>query len=677
MQGDEKSEATMASLRTTIQRHNYLYYGLDAPEIEDEQYDALLQQLLVLEKQYPEWVTPDSPSQRVGQKPLLCFKSVAHHLPMLSLSNAFSVADVEQFDARMQMLTGRCAITYLAEPKFDGLAVSVLYENNVLVRAVTRGDGQYGEEVTANMRTVRSLPLHLLGSQVIPRLEVRGEVLMLRRDFETLNEMKTSRGEKCFANPRNAAAGSLRQLDCRETAQRPLRFFAYALADISYDLALRFTTHQEHLQFLATLGFPVTNHHRAVVGVPGLLDFFEKLRSQRAQLPFNMDGVVYKVNDLSDQKKIGFLAKAPRFAIAHKFPTAEVATRLLGIDVQVGRTGVLTPVARLQPAMVGGVIVSHATLHNVADLMRKDVRVGDTVVVRRAGDVIPEIVSVVLSQRPAHTRVFQQPTHCPACGGPVSQDGNEVALRCPRQWLCVAQRQQALTHFCSQSALAIRGIAEQSITTLMKNGILTTCADLYRLTVEQLAGLPGWGERSAQNLVSAVHASRHTRLECVIQGLGIRYVGLQGAKILAQHFGDIQSVRQASFEDLCALRHIGPVAARSVVAFFNDSVQSAMVDDLLQVAQFVFQQPKKKSLSPIAGRFFVITGRLVSLSRTAARMRIENALGVVHTSVSRRTSYVISGTDPGSKLKKAQELHIPVLSESDFLSLLNQAELKP
>ena len=556
-------------LRAEIERHNYQYYVLDQPLVSDAEYDRLFRQLQQLERDHHELVDPESPTQRIGGSPLPEFRQVTHRTPMLSLSNAFSEEEVSAFDRRVREGLGEEDVEYLAEPKFDGLAISLSYEHGGFVRGATRGDGYTGEDVTTNLRTVKSIPLRLRGEKLPALLEVRGEVLIYRRDFNSLNERQRAKGEKEFANPRNAAAGSLRQLDSRITASRPLRFLAYAVGAI--EGAVVPGSHSAVEDWLQSLGLPVCPERRVVRAMEGLMRFYQMMGERRGGLPYEIDGVVYKVNSLAAQQQLGYVSRAPRFAIAHKYPAEEAHTEVLAIEVQVGRTGALTPVARLAPVFVGGVTVTNATLHNEDELRRKDVRVGDTVVVRRAGDVIPEVVTVVRDRRPRGAAEFKLPTACPVCGSAVVRLPDEAVARCSGGLICAAQRKQALLHFASRRAMDIEGLGEKLTDQLVDHDMVETAADLYRLGLGALAGLERMAEKSAQNVLQAIERSKNTTLARFIFALGIRNVGEATAKELARHFGSLDRLMQADEDALRQVPDIGPVVALSIAQFFSDN----------------------------------------------------------------------------------------------------------
>ena len=648
------------TLRETLERHNRLYYVEDAPEITDAEYDKLFGELQALEAEHPELRTPDSPTQRVGGTALAQFSEVQHRTPMLSIGNAFDEEEVRAFDKRIRQALGVEEVEYAAEPKFDGLAVSLVYRDGVFAQGATRGDGTTGEDVTPNLRTVGSIPLKV----DVDELEVRGEVLMYRRDFDKLNERQRAAEQKEYVNPRNAAAGAVRQLDSRITATRRLRFFAYALVSESAS-----GTHSEALNRLAKLGFPVCKERDTVNGVDGLLGYYARIGKLRERLPYAIDGVVYKVNRLDWQQQLGFVSRAPRFALAHKYPAEEQTTEVLGIEVQVGRTGTLTPVARLKPVFVGGVTVTNATLHNESELRRKDVRIGDTVVVRRAGDVIPEIVSVRPEARPPHATVFEFPSKCPVCGSAVVKNEDEAAYRCSGGLYCAAQRKQALLHFASRRAMNIEGLGERLVDQLVDRDVIRTPADLYKLTQEQFADLERMGDKSAANLVAELERSRKTTLERLIYALGIRNVGESTARDLARHFGDLEPLARASEEELLQVLDIGPVVARSIRQFFDEPHNRQVMEHLVRAGvHWPRSAPAPRTSGP--SKTFVLTGTLAGMTRDDARAAIEAKGHKVVGSVSKKTDFVVAGEDAGSKLEKARALGVRVLDEKQFNELL-------
>jgi DNA ligase (NAD+) len=692
------AQEEIARLRVEIEQHNFRYYVEDAPVVSDAEYDALMRKLMALEQAHPELVTPESPTQRVGASPLAAFGAVTHAVPMLSLGNAFDDEEVRAFDKRVAdtlrssgLLGPATEPDYFCELKLDGLAISLRYEDGKLMQAATRGDGQTGEDVTANIRTIRSIPLQLKkGAPGV--LEVRGEVLMNRRDFERLNEAQASRGEKVFVNPRNAAAGSLRQLDPRITAQRPLRFFAYGWGEV-HDLAGRQSTmfdepapgtrevsslpreaHSAMLDWLAELGLPVnTQHNHKARGADGLLAFYARVAKLRATLPYDIDGVVYKVDSLPAQKVLGFVARAPRFALAHKYPAEEATTTLLDIEVQVGRTGAITPVARLQPVFVGGVTVTNATLHNEDEIRRKDVRIGDTVIVRRAGDVIPEVVGPVLEKRPKDAREFRMVTSCPVCGSAIERPEGEAIARCTGGLFCAAQRKQTLLHAAGRKALDIEGLGEKLVDQLVDRDRVKSLADVYSLTVEELAEYDRMGTKSAENLVQAIDKARTPSLGRLLFALGIRHVGESTARDVARHFGGMDAIMNASEDELLQVRDVGPAVAASIHRFFAEHHNREIVQALERQGVHPVAEAAART-GGLTGKTFVLTGTLPNWTRDDATRHILAAGGKVSGSVSRKTAYVVAGEEAGSKLAKAQELGVAVLDEEGLKRLLGVAE---
>jgi DNA ligase (NAD+) len=671
--GPTKKAATRAAkLRELLDRYNYRYHALDDPEVPDAEYDRLMVELRTLETEHPELLTPDSPTQRVGAAPAAAFGAVKHRVAMLSLDNAFSDEEVRDFDRRIrERLKRQAPIRYSAEPKLDGLAISARYESGVYVQGATRGDGETGEDITQNLRTVKALPMRMRADRPPPVLEVRGEVFMPLAGFERFNREASARGEKSFVNPRNAAAGSLRQLDPRITAARPLDLFIYGVGIVEGgDLPAH---HSAILQTLRHWGFKICPQSRVAEGADGCLDYFREMGVLRAKLPYQIDGVVYKVDDLDLQRQLGFVSRAPRWAVAHKFPAEEALTTVRGIEFQVGRTGALTPVARLEPAFVGGVTVSNATLHNMDELTRKDVRVGDTVVIRRAGDVIPEVVKVLPERRVAGATPVTLPSHCPVCGSPVVREADQAVARCTGRLICPAQRKEEIKHFASRRALDIQGLGDKLVEQLVDRDWVRTPADLFDLRAEQLATLERMAEKSAQNLHSAILASKHTTLPRFLYALGMRDVGEATALALAQHFGDIAAVRRAGEDEIQRVPDVGPVVAKNVAAYFRDPGNAAVVDRLL--ASGITWPPVTAPISPhaeLAGKTFVLTGTLEAMTREAAAEAIVQLGGKVSGSVSKKTQYVVAGADAGSKLKKAQQLGIAVLDEAGFLKLLKK-----
>lgn len=663
----------IARLRELLEHHNYRYYVLDAPEVPDAEYDRLFSELQALEDQYPEAASADSPTRRVGGTPQSAFAAVTHARPMLSLNNAFTEDDIAGFDRRVREGLKVEQVEYAVELKFDGLAISLRYEGRRLVSGATRGDGATGEDVTANLRTVRSIPLVLSG-QVPDVLEVRGEVLMLKRDFERLNDEQRAHEGKIFANPRNAAAGALRQLDSRVTASRKLTFFAYGVGQIEGDGAVG-GRHSAQMDWLEQLKFPVSRERRVVTGVDGLLAYYREIGERRAGLPFQIDGVVYKVDDLAAQERLGFVSRAPRFAVAHKYPPEEELTVVKGIDVQVGRTGALTPTARLEPVFVGGVTVTNATLHNEDEVRRKDVRIGDTVIVRRAGDVIPEVMGVVIDKRPADAIEFRMPAQCPVCGSAVIRPAGEAVSRCTGGLYCPAQRKQALLHFASRRAMDIEGLGEKLVDQLVDGHVVRTPADLYKLGVAALAELERMAEKSAANLVASIDKSRNTTLARFIYALGIRNVGEATAKDLADHFGSLDRLLGADMPALQEVQDVGPVVAESIARFFAEAHNREVIGEL-RAAGVRWPEHEGRAAAaprPLEGRTFVLTGTLPSLTRDEAKSRIEALGGKVAGSVSAKTHFVVVGADPGSKAEKAAQLGVPILDEDGLLELLKDA----
>ena len=657
-----------AFLQKELARLEHAYYVLDTPLLPDSEYDRLYRELLEIEAAHPEWVTSESLSQRVGGAALKEFNSVEHVVPMLSLNNAFEDAELIAFDRRCREGLEVKQVNYAGELKFDGLAISLRYENGSLVRAATRGDGASGEDVTANIKTVRAIPLRLLGKNIPAVLEIRGEVFMYLEDFQRMNQLAAAQGEKEFANPRNAAAGSLRQLDSKITAKRPLSFFAYGLGALEPQSWLP-ATHTELLNRYADLGLPVCSERKVLKSVEEMLAFYHEIEAKRDSLPYDIDGIVYKVNSIAEQNALGFVSRAPRFALAHKFPAQEALTTVLGIDVQVGRTGAITPVARLAPVEVGGVTVTNATLHNEDEVKRKDVRIGDTVTVRRAGDVIPEVVSVIKERRPKGVAEFVMPTRCPVCDSHIERLADEAVARCSGGLFCGAQRKQALIHFAHRRALDIEGLGEKIVDQLVDQNLVRTPADLYRLGFSALANLERMGDKSADNLIQAINQSRNTTLARFIFALGIRHVGETTAKDLANHYQSMHALMDAGLEDLLTVKDVGPVVADSIVSFMEEAHNREVIEQLL-ASGMQLSVEKKVISAAVAGKTFVLTGTFPSLSRDQAKDLLEKAGAKVAGSVSKKTDYVVAGTDAGSKLSKAEELGITVIDEQKLLMLL-------
>jgi DNA ligase (NAD+) len=656
-----------AALRREIDAHNYRYYVLDSPTISDAEFDRLFKELQSLEAQHPELVTPDSPTQRVGATPRAGFGTVRHAIAMGSIDNAFDAASVVAWDKRVRQALGAATVSYTAEPKFDGASMSLRYERGVLVLAGTRGDGTTGEDVTANVRTIRNVPLRLQATGWPALLEVRGEVLIPTKDFERLNAEQAKRGGRLFANPRNAAAGSLRQLDSRITASRPLAFFPWGLGATSAPVADR---HSVVAKRLARWGFRITELLETVRGAQGCLAYFDRIAARREKLPFEVDGVVYKVDALPDRERLGYTARAPRWALAHKFPAHEQTTIVEDIVASVGRTGVITPVAQLKPVQVGGVTVTHATLHNEDEIARKDVRIGDTVIVRRAGDVIPEIVAPVKEKRPRNARAWHMPSVCPACGGKVVREAGQAAHRCIAGLYCPAQLRGALLHYASRRALDIEGLGDKLVAQLVDSGRVKTVADLYRLTAQDLTALERMGEQSSAKLVARIAASRDTTLARLLYALGIPQVGEATAAALAEHFGSLEAVMRADRQALQEAPDVGPSMAEDICAFFREKHNREVIAALLRAGVHAAAARRARKASGLAGKTFVLTGSLESMTRDEAKNRLE-ALGArTSESVSRRTDYVVVGSDAGSKADRARELGVAMIDERAFLKLV-------
>ena len=664
----EAAARRAAELRRLIDRYNYRYYALDDPEVPDAEYDQRLRELQALEAQYPALVTPDSPTQRVGTSPVAAFAEVRHRLPMLSLDNAFSDEEVRDFDRRVRERLGEAAsVAYSVEPKLDGLAVNATYVDGVYARAATRGDGEKGEDITANLRTIRSLPLRLHTRTPPRRLEVRGEAYMPLAGFRRLNEQAAARGEKTFVNPRNAAAGALRQLDPAVSAARPLDFFVYGIGEV--DGGSLPERQGELLETLRRLGFRICPQTRVVASIDGCLRYFREIGAERHRLAYQIDGVVYKVDDFAQQRRLGFVARAPRWAIAHKFPAEEAMTTVRGIEFQVGRTGALTPVARLAPIHVGGVTVSNATLHNIDELHRKDVRIGDTVVVRRAGDVIPEVVMVLAERRPHGTHRVELPKVCPVCGSPVERVEGQAIARCTGGRRCPAQRKEEIKHFASRRALDIQGLGDKLVEQLVDAGLVSSPADLFELDEPRLAALDRMGEKSARKLVAAIEHSKRTTLPRFLNALGIRDVGEATAATLATHFGSLDALREADEARIREVPDVGPIVAANVFAYFRDRDNAAILDRLL-ASGIHWPALPTPARGALAGKVFVLTGTLEGYTREDATERIVARGGKVTGSVSKKTDYVVVGREPGSKLDKARSLGLAILDEAEFTRLL-------
>jgi len=657
-------------LRSEINDHNYRYHVLAFPTISDSLYDQLFQQLKDLEEKYPELVIPTSPTQRVGAEPLKSFVQVHHKIPMLSLDNVFNEEELLAFDDRVrQRLKIDKPVSYACEPKLDGVAISLIYENGILTQAATRGDGSTGEDVTQNVKTIEAIPLQLRGSNFPELLEVRGEVYMPNAGFEQLNKDAEKKGEKIFVNPRNATSGSLRQLDSQITAKRPLAFYAY-LAGVFKKGKLP-DLHSEIMSRFKSWGIPTPPDAEVVTGIKGCLSYYKNIEKKRETLPYGIDGVVYKVDSLELQRKLGFVSRAPRWAIAHKFPAQEKMTKVKDIEFQVGRTGAVTPVARLEPVFVGGVTVSNATLHNFDELYRKDIRIGDTVVIRRAGDVIPEVVGPVLSERPKHTKIVKIPKCCPVCHAEVVKADDEAVARCMGGLYCHAQLRETIKHFASRRAMDIDGLGDKLVGLFLTEKIVNDITSLYQLNKKHLAALPRLGEKSAQNLLDAIENSKKTTLSRFLYALGIREVGEATARALARHFKNIEPLMKADVETLQNIPDIGPVVAAHIVGFFHQQHNVELIDKLQRLGIHWPKEKVAKAL-PFEGKTFVLTGSLNTMTRDEAKEQLE-ALGArASGSVSKNTDFVILGDNPGSKYKKAKELGVKIIDEQQFLRMIKQ-----
>ncbi len=663
----QRAELRLSELIELINEHNYQYYVLDNPNISDSDYDKLFQELLNIENNYPELLTSNSPSQRVGAEPSEAFKQIKHTTAMLSLGNAFYEDDLIAFNKRICDELDLVDIEYTAEPKFDGLAVTIHYENGNLKLAATRGDGYTGEDVTHNIKTINTIPLTISLKDLPSQFEVRGEVFMLKNDFLLLNKSQSEKGEKTFANPRNAAAGTLRQLDPSVAVKRPLRFYAYNIFSSTTQIT---NSQAESFEILKKYKIPTTQHIKVIKGVEGMMSYYKEINDLRPSLPFDIDGVVYKVNLFKHQDNLGFVSRAPRWAIAHKFPAEEAHTELLGIDVQVGRTGSITPVARLKPVQVAGVTVMNATLHNEDELRRKDIHIGDHVVVRRAGDVVPEVVRVISEKRPQDAKKFEMPNICPSCNSILVKDKDEAVLRCVNGISCPAQKKQGLMHFVSRKAMNIDGLGEKIIDQLMDSNLLNQTSDFYRLKKEQLLSLERFAEKSADNLIKSIENSKNTSMARFIYALGIRNVGEATANDLANHFGNLNRIKQASLDQLIEVRDIGPTVAESIFKYFNSSESVNEIEQLVSLG--IHWQDIKLDLNKnreLEGQVFVLTGTLPTLKRDEAKALIMNAGGKVSGSVSKNTDYVVAGDEAGSKLEAAKKLNITIIDESKLIEL--------
>lgn len=667
-----KVQQRVKALHALLHDYSYRYYVLDAPAVSDSEYDVLFRELQAIESEHPEALTPDSPTQRVGAPPLSAFGQVKHAVPMLSLSNAFSREELNEFDRRVRERLERDdkPVLYVAEPKLDGLAISLRYENGVFVQGATRGDGSTGENVTENLRTIEMIPLRLHTDNPPAVLEARGEVFMSTAAFEQLNNTMIEAGKSAFVNPRNAAAGSLRQLDSRKTAQRKLSIYVYGMGElVGMDVP---GSQMQSLQLLKELGFPVNPETQHCEGIDACYSYYEGILARRASLAYDIDGIVFKVDAASEQRELGFVSRAPRWAIAQKFPAEEATTVLEAVEFQVGRTGALTPVARLQPVFVGGVTVSNATLHNMDEIQRKDIHIGDTVVVRRAGDVIPEVARVVVEKRSSQVLPIKLPEKCPICQFPVVANEDEVKARCSGGLQCAAQQREAIKHFASRTAMDIDGLGDKLVEQLADEKLISTVADLYALSVEQISALPRMGEKSAANLVNAIEVSKNTTLARFIFALGIKDIGASGAALLAGRFGTLQALMSADDEALTSIDDIGPIAAESVQRFFDNPQTRELIDTLLAAGINFPETETEEVQDTLSGNTYVLTGTLSDMSRDQAKAELQKRGAKVTGSVSKKTTALIAGDAPGSKVDKAESLGVPVLDETQLLALLAQ-----
>lgn len=663
-----EAKRKIEKLRKEINYHNYLYYVLDQPKISDSEYDQLFRELENLEKQFPQLVTPDSPTQRVGAPPLEKFKEVTHKIPMLSLSNAFTQEEAIDFDRRVKKFLGTTDdIEYVVEPKIDGLGISLIYENGVFTKGATRGDGVTGEDVTINLKTIKSIPLRLLEEKekAPQRIEIRGEVYMKIKEFERLNKERQKRGEPLFANPRNAAAGSVRQLDSKITASRPLDIFCYAVGEV---VGITFSTHWEMLETFKAWGLKVNPLIEKVKDINGVLRYHDQMQKKRNTLEYEIDGIVVKVNRIDLQKKLGTISRSPRWALAYKFPAHQVTTKILDIIAQVGRTGAITPVAIMEPVEVGGVTVSRATLHNQDEIDRLDVRIGDTVVIQRAGDVIPEVVGVIKEKRTGKEKKYNLPDKCPVCGSPVYKSPDEAVARCIGI-SCPAQLKETIIHFASRNAMNIEGLGTKHIEQMVDKKLIRDVGDLYYLTKEDILKLERMADKSATNIINAIEKSKSTTLPRLIFGLGIRHVGEHIAKLLAQEFGSIEKLASANREQLLQIQEIGPEIAESILRFFSDK-KNLQVIEKLKNAGITYKKPQPPKVSILTGKTFVFTGTLADFTREEAEGLVESLGGKISSSVSKNTDYVVVGTEPGSKLQKAKELGIKTITEEEFKKMI-------
>ena len=667
-------KAHIDALKLQLEEHNYQYYVMDAPSIPDAEYDRLMRMLIALEKQHPSLISADSPSQKVGGTPLSKFDTVVHEVPMLSLDNGFEASDLTAFEKRLQdRLLSFSDIQFSCEPKLDGLAASILYENGILTRAATRGDGQVGEDITKNVKTIANVPIKLRGENIPRKVEVRGEVFMPKAGFEQLNEAQKKAGNKLFANPRNAAAGSLRQLDSRITAKRPLLFYAYSMGVMQGESLTELPLHTQRLAALGEWGIPLCKESAVAHGAEECITYFTKIGEMRNSLPYDIDGVVFKVNDINLQQRLGFVSKAPRWAIAQKFPAQEEMTTLIDVEFQVGRTGAITPVARLEPIFVGGVTVSNATLHNQDEITRLGVKIGDKVVIRRAGDVIPQVVSVVLEKRTDDVRDIVFPTHCPVCNSHVERSESEAVARCTGGLVCAAQRKEAIKHFASRKALDIDGLGDKIVEQLVDANIIKNPADLFRLTMPKLLSVERMGDKSAVNLLNALERSKQTTLPKFLYSLGIREVGESTARNLALHYLTLERIMQADTESLIEVQDVGAIVAQHVFHFMREPLNLDIINDLIELGiHWPDIQQASLDEQPFAGKTVVLTGTLSQMGRSEAKAKLQELGAKVSGSVSAKTDLLIAGEKAGSKLSKAESLNIAVWDEAQMVAFLEQ-----
>ncbi|MEQ3652118.1 MAG: NAD-dependent DNA ligase LigA [Glaciecola sp.] len=668
----EQAQVEVQTLRAQLEDHNYQYYVMDAPSIPDAEYDRLMKALIKLEKAFPVLQSPDSPSQKVGGVPLSKFEQVTHEVAMLSLDNGFEEEDLNAFEKRLQdRLLNFNDLEFSCEPKLDGLAVSILYENGVLVQAATRGDGQVGENITQNVKTIANVPIKLRGDNIPTRVEVRGEVFMPKQGFDQLNDNQRLAGAKVFANPRNAAAGSLRQLDSRITAKRPLLFYAYSMGVIEGESLTKLDLHTERLAALGDWGIPLCKESSVARGAQACIDYFRKIGEQRNSLSYDIDGVVFKINDIGLQQRLGFVSKAPRWAMAQKFPAQEEMTRLLDVEFQVGRTGAITPVARLEPVFVGGVTVSNATLHNQDEINRLGVRIGDTVIIRRAGDVIPQVVSVVLAERPKDAKEIAFPQHCPVCESHVERTESEAVARCTGGLVCAAQRKEAIKHFASRKAFDIDGLGDKIVEQLVEASLIKNPADLFKLNLPMLTSLERMGDKSAVNLLNALESAKSTTLAKFLYSLGIREVGESTARNLALHYRELSDIMSADIDSLIEVQDVGEIVAQHVFHFMREPLNIDIIEELIALGiTWPAIEEASKEQQPLLGKTIVLTGTLSQMGRSEAKAKLQDLGAKVSGSVSAKTDLLIAGEKAGSKLTKAESLNIEVWNEDQMLAFI-------